>query len=155
MAFVEETLGVQRRDKIEIYFYEFGELPCTVSGQGCYRRNTDQIHVATWEGVDHEIVHAVTRRQPFPSLFWEEGQTGGTFAALLGCQLAPYDAALPDMFHGAVFNEAESSRKHPPTYYPSGEVHTIAVTRGGRFRLILAGNAEGRFVGSIEVEMVD
>ena len=73
VGFVEDMLGVKRQAKVEVYFYDFDELPCSVSPQGCYRRDTDQIHMATWDGVDHELVHAIARDLRFSSLFWDEG----------------------------------------------------------------------------------
>lgn len=290
VALVEDMLGVERSSKLKVYFYDLDGLPCGVSPQGCYRHDTDQIHMATWDGLDHEIVHAVAP-DSFPSLFWEEGtadalrwvgtigdgervlenatknrpeeldylnarhfvrwiiethgleslrriisgateeeatgssfdelaaahresvpyaypalepyicpfdalpeleagvwqedfdlgcdqpgatgvggvggvsvvrtidlepgryrlvQRGGSFTALLGCQLTPNEAPLPEMFHGAAFNEAELSRKAPPTYYPAEEEHILDVTRGGRVRVTVVGEEEGRFAGSIE-----
>ena len=290
VALVEDMLGVERPRKIEVYFYELGGLPCSVSRQGCYRHDTDQIHMAMWDGLDHEIVHAVAP-DSFPSLFWEEGtadalrwvgtlgdgegvvenstktrpeeldylnarhfvrwvietygleslrriisgaseeeatgssleelavahresvpyaypalepyicpfdalpeleagvwreefdlgcdergatgvggvggvsvvrtidlepgryrlfQRGGSFTALLGCQLTLNEEPLPEMFHGVAFSEAELSTLAPPTYYPAAEEHILDVTHGGRIRVRVVGEEEGRFVGSIE-----
>ncbi len=292
VEFVEEVLGVENADVVEVYFHDFDELPCRVSPQGCYQPGSNRIHMATWEGLDHELVHAVARDLSLPSLFWEEGvaealrwrgtlgdgeavvenadatesdeldyanaghfvrwfaekwgeeslrrvargesmtsvtdmlfeelagehrdevpyaypawpryvcpypelpevgpglwredfefgcddegatgvgglggpsttrvvalepgryrveQSGGAFVAMLGCQLEPLDVPLPDMFHGAAFNEAGLSRMPPPTYYTVGDEHVIEVTNGGSFRPTVAGGAETRFAGSLSV----
>lgn len=295
VSFVEDMLGVEREGKVEIYFYDLDGLPCSVSPTGCYRRDTDQIHMATWDGVDHELVHAVARDRA-PSLFWDEGvadalrwvgtlgdgadvvansertspetldymnarhfvrwfietyggeslrrvvageteeqvtgktleelaaehqeatpyayptwpqyicpypelgsvgdgewyeefdlecnesgatgiggvggvstvrtvdldpgryrmlQQGGSFTSLLGCQLTANEGPLPEMFHGAAFNEAELSRKPPQTFYAAGEEHLLEVTRGGRFRMLVGGGSAGPLEASIELARVD
>ena len=79
-------------------------------------------------------------------------QEGGSFTTLLGCQVEALDSPLPEMFHGVAFNEAELSRLPAPTYLAAGEEHEVEVSRGGLFRVVLAGGREGPFVGSLEVE---
>lgn len=72
VEFVEDVIGDRREQPIEIYLFEFGELPTCGDFWACYDGNNDRIYTP-WFAVDHELVHAVTRSINFPSLFWEEG----------------------------------------------------------------------------------
>lgn len=72
VAFIEEHLNVRRDDPVEIYILDFDALPCGSDSYACYSNEHDQIYT-TWDSLDHELVHAVTREIAYPSLFWDEG----------------------------------------------------------------------------------
>lgn len=73
VAFVEDHLGVQRDELLEIYIVSFPTLgiPCGADVDGCYL--SDDRILTGWQWIDHEIVHAVARDIEFPSRFWKEG----------------------------------------------------------------------------------
>jgi hypothetical protein len=80
---VERFFGDLKRRTHRIYIYDdYDDLPCPGGGFGCFHRK-DGFITTLWAGVDHEIVHSVTRSVPFPSTFWDEGvaealSAGGT-----------------------------------------------------------------------------
>lgn len=72
IEYVEARLGVRRDSPVTIYLLEWDDMPCGQEALACYFGEEDEIFT-TWQSVDHEIVHAVTREIEFPSQFWSEG----------------------------------------------------------------------------------
>jgi hypothetical protein len=72
IADIEVLAGAERPTPVEVYIYA-DSPPCDRSPFGCYKPDEDII-LAIWPFVDHEMVHAVTDRTVrFPSRFWDEG----------------------------------------------------------------------------------
>lgn len=70
---IEHLAGVTRAKPVEVYIYgNETSPPCPSTPFGCYYADED-VAVAIWPSVDHEMVHAVTRGVHFPSNFWDEG----------------------------------------------------------------------------------
>jgi hypothetical protein len=74
IEFIEDHLGVRRSAPVEIYLLDLPVLSehCATDTAACYFPGEDII-LASWQTIDHELVHAVARDIEFPSLFWKEG----------------------------------------------------------------------------------
>jgi hypothetical protein len=69
---VEGQLGIDREEPIVAYVLA-DAIPCGDDNlRACYFFEDDVIY-GPWESLRHEVVHAVARDVPFPSLFWSEG----------------------------------------------------------------------------------
>ncbi len=94
---VENLAGVTRSKPVEVYIYgNESSPPCPSTPFGCYYPEED-VAVAIWPYVDHEMVHAVTGQLQFPSRFWDEG----TAQALSenGTHRDPTDTLTVDITH--------------------------------------------------------
>jgi len=71
ISFVESVLEARSNEKIDIYIYNYAELPSSCDGIGCY--SSDGYIVGIRGAIEHEVVHAVVDRFAHPSLFLNEG----------------------------------------------------------------------------------
>jgi hypothetical protein len=85
---IEDLLAIEREDPVEVYLIPVEDW-CPSNAVACYR-NREDIVVTTWQSVDHELVHAVSRDLPYPSRFWSEG-TAEMFANFTRRQSMPVE----------------------------------------------------------------
>jgi hypothetical protein len=101
IARVEQLLDARHSAPVSIYLLSFARMDeiCGDDSLGCYDAEHDRVF-ATWQSIDHEIVHAVTRDIDFPSLFWSEGTAelaSGITRKELGRMLTPDQFVATEM----------------------------------------------------------